>query len=724
MAVCALLALAVCPAASARAGQQGQGGLEAPLAMANMCGPGTLGEVQFTLAATGDTFPHENIQAVGEAQSYGVLFDQVRPFLQAADLAYTNFDGAMLEGTGYTGYPMFNYNPALAAALRDAGVDLVSTANNHILDRGPEGIDATLKVLAANGIQQHGTVPSAEASAAHPPYLRLPVAHDGVTITLGFVSATWGTNGNPDPQGQVNLLYGSSDYGQQGGVRQPILDAVAQARRETDLVVVAAHWGHEYQFTPDQSQLDAARLLAEAGADVILGAQSHTLQPVDILEHNGRQTLVIYSLANFLASQGAYQDEFYSATSVIFYVGLVRSPDGGVRVSGYRYLPTIHVENDTRPAPIPQEGYEQVVAHVRQMMRDPHGLRQVPPDAAALPQQLPICQELRPAQGAQPVGGDFAQLYRTLGGDAPVALSDAVTALGLPTDPAAPALGGDCATTLPVLTTPTQRLEYHADAPWPYRVVGTQLGAAVYQRRYRPAELVRGDVSDITNATFQSFYQRYGGTPIFGLPISGELDEGGTNVQYFERARFELNAGAAATAPLGQQVRLGRLSEEYGGIEAMCGLPAPTAAPVATAVPVVVTAAAPVPAAPVPLAAWVALALLASVALGFGGGWLVFRSTMPAGVAPGARSRSLRGQQASGGFTYYSEPAGQGEPPPAAPADLLRDLLGLPPTPVWQEDDDDGDLLTPADEDDLRELRVDLSATHTDEDVLRHLLGV
>src|SRR5512143_3785078 len=82
------------PAARAQPGGQ----LDQPLLAANMCGAGDPGDQHFTIAATGDTFPHENIQAVGEAQGYDYLFDHVRPFLQAADLAYTNFDGAMLAG--------------------------------------------------------------------------------------------------------------------------------------------------------------------------------------------------------------------------------------------------------------------------------------------------------------------------------------------------------------------------------------------------------------------------------------------------------------------------------------------------------------------------------------------------------------------------------------------------------------------------------------------------
>jgi poly-gamma-glutamate synthesis protein (capsule biosynthesis protein) len=293
------------PAIAAQPPPERGDGLDAPLLAANICGADAPGDVHFTLAATGDTFPHENIQAAAEAQGYDYLFERVRPFLKAADLAYSNFDGAMLEGSPYTGYPAFNYSPKLAAALKNAGIGLVSTANNHILDRGPEGLDATLYVLAQNGILQHGTVASSAADQPRPAYLPLTLTRDGVSVKVAFLSFSWGTNGIPDPYSQVSLLWASDEYGQQGAIRQSVLDAVAQARRASDLVIVAAHWGYEYQFYPDASQVEGAAQLAAAGADIILGAQAHTLQPVDILDTNGRKTLVIYSLANFLASQGA-----------------------------------------------------------------------------------------------------------------------------------------------------------------------------------------------------------------------------------------------------------------------------------------------------------------------------------------------------------------------------------------------------------------------------------
>ncbi len=571
--IAAILAVIALVTATVPVAAQDTGGLDQPLLAANMCGDGA--GVEFTIAATGDTFPHENIQAVGEAQGYDILFDQVRPFLQAADLAYTNFDGAMLAGAGYSGYPTFNYSPALAPALRRAGIGLVSAANNHILDRGPEGLDATLGVLAESGIQQHGAVRS--DATDRPAYLPITLSRGAASIKIGFISATWGTNGIPDPHGQANLLYTSDDYGQAGELRPEILAAVAKAKRETDLVLVAAHWGQEYQFYPQPSQVAAARRLAEAGADVILGAQPHTLQPVDVLDvGGGRKALVIYSLANFLASQGNMQAESFTATAAIFYVGLSRAADGKVRVTGYRYLPTIHVDADTRPAPIPPGTESAAVAHVRQMLRDPAGLRQISADPPAPGARISVCPSLTLAEApGVPIPGDFAQHYRSLG-------DHALAVLGLPLGPAMSELSSDCATTIQVLRTERQRLELHPEADWPYRVSGTQVGTAVFARRYPAAPLTRrtdlADPGTFADPNFRTFYEANGGLALFGYPISGPVEESdGTGAprtaQYFERARFELTPGTAG------QVQLGLLGREYPDSAVTCGLAVATAAP-------------------------------------------------------------------------------------------------------------------------------------------------
>jgi Putative enzyme of poly-gamma-glutamate biosynthesis (capsule formation) len=570
------LVLLPLPAAHAHTSSQASS-FDQPLLMVNRCGSGIAGETHFTIVATGDTFPHENIQAVGESQGYDSLFEHIRPYLQAADLGYTNFDGAMLVSSPYSGYPTFNYNPALASALKNAGIDLVSTANNHILDRGPEGIDATLQVLDQAGILHHGAVSQQAAqNAERPNYLLTTLERDGVELKLAFLSLTWGTNGIPDPLGQVNLLWESNSYGQQGQVRQSVLGMVAQAQQEADIVIVAAHWGYEYQFLPDASQIEGARQLTAAGADIILGAQSHTLQPVDIVEANGRQALVIYSLANFIASQGSYQAEYYSATSVLFYIGLVKRPDGSVGVTGYRYLPTLMIDNDTRPAPLPED-QSAVLAHVRKQMRDPNGLRQVPADLQQLGERVEICPVLRFSETPEiAVGGDFAQHLITLGSGTTAYPPEAVRAVwGLPLDTVRSSTTGDCASFTSVLLTERQRLELQPNQPWPYRITGTQLGAAIYQQRYGREPERRIELNNaFAHPLFARFFEQYGGLSVFGYPISDGFEENNGSqrrfVQYFERARFELVPNGDPNDLL-KAVELGLLGREFGGIETMCG---------------------------------------------------------------------------------------------------------------------------------------------------------
>lgn len=569
---------------------QRQDGIDTPLLAANNCGSGDASsQTYFTLAATGDTFPHETIQAVAEKQGYDYLFERVAPFLKAVDLAYTNFDGAMLEGSPLSGYPLFNYSPKLAAALKKAGIGLVSTANNHILDRTAKGLDATLGVLEQNGIKQHGTVPSSSTNQPHPPYLPLEVSRNGVTVKIGFLSFSWGTNGNPDYYDQVNLLWESNLYNQQGRVRQSVLDAIAQARRETDLVVVAAHWGYEYNFYPEEVQLEAARQMAQAGADVILGAQSHTLQPVDILDSNGRKTLVIYSLGNFIAAQAFNQSEKFSDTSVIFYVGFARHSDGKVRVTGYRYLPTLMVDGDTRPAPLPLDGNgnEQVLQHVRQQMRDFNGLRQISSDpVAAVGDHLEVCPtySFKEAPGKS-FSGDFSQYFATLGsGQSVHPLQESLAIVGYPLGKVVQEPSGDCSRITSVLYTERQRLELQPEATWPFRVVGTQLGTEVYRHKYQLREVPRLGEEALTNPQFKAFYQQFGGVVVFGYPISNVMSESVSEedattkqprmVQYFERARLELPTTTPTSPDPLYQVQLGLLGWEYPGIQSQCPLAA------------------------------------------------------------------------------------------------------------------------------------------------------
>src|SRR5699024_9682891 len=112
-------------------------------------------------------------------------------------------------------------------------------------------------------------------------------------VTFSFLAYTYGTNGI-EPDVPYRLNYFDEDL-----VRQD----VERAKEQSDMVIVSAHWGEEYALEPNDYQKHYAQLLADLGVDVVIGTHSHTIQPMEWLTgKDGNQTLVMYSLGNFIAS--------------------------------------------------------------------------------------------------------------------------------------------------------------------------------------------------------------------------------------------------------------------------------------------------------------------------------------------------------------------------------------------------------------------------------------
>ncbi len=250
--------------------------------------------VRIRLIAAGDIMVHEPQLAAARIGPASWDFrPQIAPAaapLRSADLAVGNLEVPLGGGRGgYTGYPAFSAPDELADALRDAGFDLLFTANNHCLDRGEAGALRTLEVLDSRDIAHTGTFP---ASADPAPTI---LSADG--ITLAFLSYTYGTNGLRVPPGiRVNRI----------DPKRIASDVRAARATSPDLVVVAFHYGLEYRTVPVPSQTEAVRSALAAGADLILGGHPHVLQRVDVLSPDrpgGTPRVVAWSLGNFLSSQ-------------------------------------------------------------------------------------------------------------------------------------------------------------------------------------------------------------------------------------------------------------------------------------------------------------------------------------------------------------------------------------------------------------------------------------
>ncbi|WP_137228179.1 CapA family protein [Streptomyces sp. BPSDS2] len=254
----------------------------------------------FTLLAAGDVLPHSSVidQAAADADGAGYDFAPmlagVAPAVSGADLAFCHMETVYgKEGGPYTGYPSFKSPPEVAAALRTTGFDSCSTASNHTLDDGAEGVSRTLGALDEAGIRHAGSARTA-AEAARPTIL--PAGPGKGAAKVAHLAYTYGTNDIPLPAGRPWTVNVTDEH-------RIIEEARAARRAGADVVVLSAHWGTEWQDEPDAQQLELARRLTAStdrgrpDIDLIIGTHAHVPQAYEKV--NG--TWVVYGMGDQIA---------------------------------------------------------------------------------------------------------------------------------------------------------------------------------------------------------------------------------------------------------------------------------------------------------------------------------------------------------------------------------------------------------------------------------------
>ncbi len=242
-----------------------------------------------SFVGVGDNLIHETVyeDAQKEDGSYDFtkMYADVKKLVKKADIAFINQE-TVLGGSelGLSGYPTFNSPTEIAKNLEDTGFNLVNLATNHCLDKYETGIVNELAAFSKTKIVTNGVYTSQDE------YDRIPTFQKK-GITFSFLAYTYGTNGI-EPTNPYNVSYFSDDKIQRD---------VAKAKEISDVVIVSAHWGDENTFMPNDYQLHYAQLFADLGVDVVIGTHPHTIQPIEWLEgKEGNQTLVVYSLGNFI----------------------------------------------------------------------------------------------------------------------------------------------------------------------------------------------------------------------------------------------------------------------------------------------------------------------------------------------------------------------------------------------------------------------------------------
>lgn len=297
-------------------------------------------DITINMSVIGDIMCHNSqyIDAFsGSTYDFSYVFSDIKHYIDNADIAIGNLETTFAGAArGYSNYPTFNTPEQLAQNLKDFGIDVVSTANNHCMDTGYKGLVSTLDYLDSAGISHTGTSRTQEEQ-------NTVLIKDINGIKIAFLSFTYGTNGIPvslERTYSVNLI---SD--------ELILNQLQLAKAQNpDLICVSMHWGIEYQNTQNKEQERLADLLFQNGTDIILGSHPHVLQPMEkrtitLEDGSTKDGFVIYSLGNFMSGQTKER----TRNSIILNIELTKNGETDkISIGNISYIPIYMYKNTSK----------------------------------------------------------------------------------------------------------------------------------------------------------------------------------------------------------------------------------------------------------------------------------------------------------------------------------------------------------------------------------------
>lgn len=246
-------------------------------------------KTQVKILAMGDMIFHQPIvknYRTGETYDFTPIFSNISEDINGADIAIANFEGSVNSNRKLSGFPMFNFPKESIYSLKNAGFDILSTANNHALDTGLDGIAETLSHIKESGMESFGTLTQDCEKG-------IVVEKNGIKI--GLISFTDTLNG-------MNSLMRNKEYSV-NTFSQDVAGDIKNLKDKSDIVIVYPHWGNEYQHHPSERQIFLKEKLHEYGADIILGSHPHVLQRYEVEEINYKKLFTIYSMGNALSNQ-------------------------------------------------------------------------------------------------------------------------------------------------------------------------------------------------------------------------------------------------------------------------------------------------------------------------------------------------------------------------------------------------------------------------------------
>lgn len=288
-------------------------------------------DTSVSFLAVGDNLIHNAVyddpyQFQDGIWDYTGMYEHIKPYLEGVDVKNINQE-TPLGGRelGLSNYPQFNGPTEIGDAIVKTGFNWISQASNHAIDAGEQAIQNQMAIWD----QYHSVISTGmnrtqeEADA-----MRIMEIND---ITIGFLNYTYGLNGLSLPDGEeylVNLID-----------EERIKQDVAELKKHSDVIIASMHWGTEYQLEENEEQRALAQLLSDAGVSVIIGAHPHVIEPMEfITSKDGAETLVMYSLGNFLSAQNVGETMLGGMATW----NIVKDGEtGAIRIEQAKFYPTV-----------------------------------------------------------------------------------------------------------------------------------------------------------------------------------------------------------------------------------------------------------------------------------------------------------------------------------------------------------------------------------------------
>ena len=264
---------------------------------------------------------------------FSPMYENVKDMIASYDLAFVNQETPLAgKEFGYDHYPLFNSPQELGDDLIEAGFDIFNIATNHMLDKGEDGFAGTMAYFKSKDVMMVGGYENEEDF-----YNIRIVEKNGIKIAV--VGFTYGVNGRAHGSDTfIPYIYEKDSNGASPVESDRLVKWIDKAETLADVVIVSMHWGAEYNQKPNAEQRRLAGVIADAGADVILGHHTHCIQPIEWIDgKDGNKTLCFYSLGNFTSET----DEPISLVGGLASFDLILHETEGLRIENVSFTPTV-----------------------------------------------------------------------------------------------------------------------------------------------------------------------------------------------------------------------------------------------------------------------------------------------------------------------------------------------------------------------------------------------